>query len=35
VNTSLDGNLAYDEWRAGAPLPEGFVVEHGRHLRIR
>lgn len=33
VTVSLDGQKAYTDWKAGT-LPEGFVVEQGRHLRI-
>jgi hypothetical protein len=30
----LDGQAAYRHWQAYHQLPEGFVVELGRHLRI-
>lgn len=30
----VDTELAYQEWKQGNPLPEGFVVEQGSHLRI-
>lgn len=29
----LDGTKSYEAWKAGE-LPEGFVVDRGRHLRI-
>jgi hypothetical protein len=35
VRIEPDTQAAYDEWRVGAELPEGFEVEHGSHLRIR
>lgn len=35
VRVELDGTAAYEAWRAGTPLPEGFVVELGLHLRVR
>lgn len=34
VEIALDGQRAYEAWKAGTPLPEGFVVDLGRHLRI-
>lgn len=34
VRVDLDGSAAYETWKDGEPLPEGFVVETGRHLRI-
>ena len=33
VMVGLDGQKAYTDWKAGA-LPEGFIIEQGRHLRI-
>ena len=33
VTVSLDGQKVFTDWTAGA-LPNGFVVEQGRHLRI-
>lgn len=30
----VDGNAAYEQLKAGAPLPDGFVVEVGSHVRI-
>lgn len=30
----VDTRFAFVELQAGATLPEGFVVDHGRHLRI-
>jgi hypothetical protein len=30
-----DMEHAYNQWKAGEELPEGFVVEHGTHLRIQ
>lgn len=35
VKVELDGNAAYEEYRTGGELPEGFEVEVGHHLRIR
>lgn len=35
VVTSLDGNAAYEEWKAAGELPSGFVVNQGSHLRIK
>ena len=35
VSVSVDGSRAYDEWKAGATLPDGFEVEVGTHVRIR
>ena len=35
VSVSLDGTAVYNEWRAGAELPEGFRVEVGTHVRVR
>lgn len=34
VVVSVDTQLAYEEWKQGNALPDGFVVEHGFHLRI-
>lgn len=34
VVRSVDLQRAYEVWKAGTPLPEGFSVEEGRHLRI-
>jgi len=33
VTVSLDGQKAYADFKAGT-LPMGFIVDHGRHLRI-
>ena len=35
VSVSVDGAAAYNEWKAGAELPEGFRVEVGTHVRVR
>jgi hypothetical protein len=35
VRIEPDGEAAYRTWKAGEPLPEGFSVEQGWHLRIR
>jgi len=35
VRVELDGTLAYEAWRNGITLPEGFQVETGTHLRIQ
>jgi Siphovirus Gp157 len=35
VTIEPDYDRAYNEWRAKVPLPEGFEVELGLHLRIR
>lgn len=32
---SLDTQKAYEDWKAGNQLPEGFSVRQGQHLRIR
>lgn len=34
VSIATDGTKLYETWKAGTPLPDGFVVELGRHLRI-
>ena len=34
VTVSLDGQAAYEAWKANGTLPEGFVVERGSHLRL-
>ena len=34
VTVSLDGQKAYDDWKAKT-LPGVFVVEHGSHLRLQ
>ena len=34
VAVSLDGQAAYEAWKAGRELPEGFKVTEGTHLRI-
>ena len=34
VSVSVDGRRAYDDWKAGAELPEGFRVETGQHARV-
>jgi hypothetical protein len=34
VEIKVDGNAAYEAWKAGKVLPEGFEVERGQHLRI-
>lgn len=34
VSTTVDLALAYEEWKRGNELPNGFVVEAGTHLRI-
>lgn len=35
VDVRPDTQAAYEEWRTGGELPEGFRVERGEHLRIR
>ena len=35
VTLSVDGAKAYEEWKAGAELPTGFLVSHSTHVRIR
>lgn len=34
VIETLDGTAAYDAWKAGEELPDGFVVELGQHVRV-
>jgi hypothetical protein len=34
IRVDLDGRAAYDAWKAGAELPEGFRVEVGSHVRV-
>jgi hypothetical protein len=35
VKIELDGNKAYEIYKAGAQLPDGFLVELGKHIRIQ
>lgn len=35
VTVEADTQAAYEEWKSGGALPEGFRVEQGEHLRIR
>jgi hypothetical protein len=35
VSVSVDGTAAYNAWKSGAELPEGFRVEVGTHVRVR
>lgn len=35
IRREVDGARAYDAWKAGEPLPEGFEVVQGTHLRVR
>lgn len=35
IRIEPDTNAAYDNWKAGAQLPDGFTVEQGHHLRIK
>jgi hypothetical protein len=35
VVTSFDGQKAYEDWKAGKPLPPQVVVREGVHLRIK
>lgn len=35
ASVEADTSAAYEEWKAGAELPEGFRVERGEHLRIQ
>ena len=35
VDVRIDGDAAYREWRETGELPEGFLVDIGRHLRVR
>lgn len=35
VRRELDGTRAYEEWKHGNPLPDGFEVVRGTHLRVR
>lgn len=34
VRKEVDTKTAYEVWKETGELPAGFVVEHGRHLRI-
>lgn len=34
ITAELNGQAAYEFWKGGIPLPEGFRVEQGTHLRI-
>jgi len=34
LTASVDMGLAYEQWKAGDELPDGFVVETGEHLRV-
>lgn len=34
TTTVLDTQRAYEDWKAGSELPDGFAVEQGTHLRI-
>ena len=34
VRVDLDGRAAYEAWKAGGELPEGFRVETGQHARV-
>lgn len=35
TTVSMDGNKAYEALKSGESLPDGFVVEHATHLRVR
>jgi len=35
VTVGLDGEKAYEIWKATRELPVGFLVERGRHLRVQ
>jgi hypothetical protein len=35
VVVSFDGEKAYEDWKAGKPLPPEIVVREGYHLRIK
>lgn len=35
VVVSFDAEKAYEDWKAGKPLPPGIVVREGYHLRIK
>lgn len=34
VKLDVDGEAAYNAWKSEQPLPDGFVVQVGHHLRI-
>ncbi len=35
VETSFDSQAAYGLWKSSEPLPDGIVIDHGTHLRIK
>jgi len=35
ISLSVDGTRAYEDWKAGIALPDGFQVNQGKHLRIK
>ena len=35
VTVSIDAQKAYETWKATGQLPDGFIVERGRHLRVQ
>lgn len=34
VRREFNAEVAYELWKAKAPLPDGITVEHGSHLRV-